>query len=309
MAETALERTARALDLIPFISKNPGWSIAELAEKFATTPSQIMKDLEMLFMCGLPGHSHLELIDLEIDEDYVSVRNAQNLTAPRSFNYLEVTALLLGLDSLLNQIIDDSLRSRAISLRKKMSTFLGHNSVIASVVGNGIVPSEIDHIIERALKTASVLDIEYRSSRTDSLSSRLIFPINSYLDRGHLYTIAFCQSAGEMRHFRNDRITSAKLVENLPLPEIPLSLSEKQAENEVVAKLSTINRFFTEENPTIVSSATEEGSHLVATFEINDLQWLAKALISLPGSVEIISPQSFRDLYNSKLDAILDLYR
>ena len=87
MAETALERTGSALDLIPFISNNPGWSIAALAEKFDTTPSQIMKDLEMLFMCGLPGYSHLELIDLEIDEDYVSVRNAQNLGRPRQLSF------------------------------------------------------------------------------------------------------------------------------------------------------------------------------------------------------------------------------
>ena len=50
MAETALERTSRALDLIPFVAANPGLSIEELAIKFESTPSQIFKDLEMLFM-------------------------------------------------------------------------------------------------------------------------------------------------------------------------------------------------------------------------------------------------------------------
>ena len=59
MVETALERTSRALDLIPFVATNPGMTIEELAAKFESTPSQIFKDLEMLFMCGLPGYSHL----------------------------------------------------------------------------------------------------------------------------------------------------------------------------------------------------------------------------------------------------------
>ena len=46
MAESALERTARALDLIPFLSNNPGLTINEIAEKFASSPAQIFKDLE-----------------------------------------------------------------------------------------------------------------------------------------------------------------------------------------------------------------------------------------------------------------------
>jgi proteasome accessory factor C len=308
MAETALERTERALDLIPFISKNPGWSIAALAEKFNTSPSQIMNDLEMLFMCGLPGYSHLELIDLEIDEDYVAVRNAQNLDSPRKLTYPEVVALLLGLDSLMNQIIDSQLLDRATQLRKTLSSFLGGQSSIASVVNERYEYSHIDILIQDAIKNGSALEIQYRSSRTDSMSERTIFPRSLYFDRGHLYTIAFCQKAGELRHFRNDRITRGTPIVDLPEPQI-LATSEAQILDQVVAELSTLNRFFIEENPSIISSTHEEGEHLLVTFEIADLHWLSKALISLPGPVQVISPVSFRDLYNAKLDAILDLYR
>ena len=308
MAETALERTERALDLIPFISTNPGWSIAALAEKFNTTPSQIMKDLEMLFMCGLPGYSHLELIDLEIDEDYVSVRNAQNLDRPRNFTYPEVVALLLGLDSVMNQIIEPQLLNRATQLRTRLSTFLGEQVSIATIVDERYEYSEFDLLIQNSMKSGCAVEIEYRSSRTDSLSQRTIFPMSSYFDRGHLYTIAFCQRAGELRHFRNDRITRATPMTDLPTPQI-LETSEGQAVDHIVAALSTLNRFFIEENPSIISSILEEGDQILVTFEIADLHWLSKALISLPGPVQVISPVSFRDLYNAKLDAILDLYR
>jgi len=308
VAETALERTERALDLIPFISKNPGRSIAALAEKFDTTPSQIMKDLEMLFMCGLPGYSHLELIDLEIDEDYVAVRNAQNLGRPRQLSFAEVVALLLGLDSLMSQIIDPQLLDRAQKLRNRLSTFLGDRSAIAAVVNERFNFSDTDRLINASIGSGSALKIEYRSSRTDSLSERVILPKSSYFDRGHLYTIAFCQKVGELRHFRNDRIAKATAALDALQEEIPSS--ERAALSyQVVAELSTLNRFFIEENPAIIASWQEENGHLTVTFEITDLQWLAKALIALPGTLKIISPDEFRDLYNSKLDAILDLYR
>ena len=64
MAETALTRTARALDLVPFVIENPGISVEELAQEFQVTPTQMLADLSMIFMCGLPGYSTLEMIDL-----------------------------------------------------------------------------------------------------------------------------------------------------------------------------------------------------------------------------------------------------
>ena len=309
MAESALERTARALDLIPFISKNPGWSVSELAEKFQTTPSQIMKDLEMLFMCGLPGYTHSELIDLEIYEEYVAVRNPQNLERPRNFSYSEVVALSLGLDSLRSQIADQGLIERAERLRTRLAQFLGQESSIATVLSTESTFTDIDLMIADAIKRGTGIEIEYRSARTDSLSTRTIFPESAYRERGHLYTIAFCQKVRELRHFRNDRIVSAT-----PIHESAKILKESAATTqdgnwEVIARLAPQNRFFVEENPSIITSVKEENVHLLVTFRIADQQWLVRNLISLPGAVEILSPSAFHDLLNSKIDAILELYR
>ena len=49
MAENALTRTARALDLVPYVIENPGISIEDLAKEFDTTSEQMIKDLEMIF--------------------------------------------------------------------------------------------------------------------------------------------------------------------------------------------------------------------------------------------------------------------
>ena len=63
MADNAIVRTSRALDLIPYIVEHPGITIEELSDAFGTSESEISQILNIVFMCGLPGYSHLELID------------------------------------------------------------------------------------------------------------------------------------------------------------------------------------------------------------------------------------------------------
>ena len=61
MSETAISRAVRTFDLIPYILNNPGVSIRELAEVFKTSEDQINTDLQLAFMCGLPGYTPYEL--------------------------------------------------------------------------------------------------------------------------------------------------------------------------------------------------------------------------------------------------------
>jgi len=312
MAETALERTSRALDLIPFVAANPGLSIEELALKFESTPSQIFKDLEMLFMCGLPGYTHLELIDMELEEDYVAIRNPQNLGKPRKLSRIETTSLTLGLDLLIPLIGDDELKEKAIDLRLRFTRLLNEEAEpIASVIqGSGQGASESDRLIAQALAKQSSIEISYRSASTDEISSRVIFPKTTYMERDHLYTIAFCSKAGEERHFRHDRILSVKAIEAGSAPkESHMSANEKRDLLEVKAILAPRNRYFLEAHRSIVESVIPHGSDLLATFSIGDYEWLLRELIALPGRVEVLGPPEFITEFHGRLDAVLSQYR
>jgi proteasome accessory factor C len=80
---TPVEKAARLLDLVPFISTHQGIALAELAEEFNLSESELLSDLNTLWMCGLPGYTPLELIDLEFESGYVSIRNAEVLQRVR----------------------------------------------------------------------------------------------------------------------------------------------------------------------------------------------------------------------------------
>jgi predicted DNA-binding transcriptional regulator YafY len=93
MAENAALRALRLLDLVPYVLRNPGISIKGLANHFEMSRDELIKDLNLLFMCGLPGYTPLELIDLSFEDGVVEVRDPQNLKAPRNFNESEALAL------------------------------------------------------------------------------------------------------------------------------------------------------------------------------------------------------------------------
>ena len=100
MVENAALRAIRLLDLVPYIVSHPGISIAELAREFSISRDEVLKDLNLLFLCGLPGYTPLELIDISFDEESVVIRDPQNLAAPRNLNESEALIARIALAAL-----------------------------------------------------------------------------------------------------------------------------------------------------------------------------------------------------------------
>ena len=80
-----LERTARLLDLVPYINSHQGISLKELADVFHVTQAQMTNDLTTLWMCGLPGYTPLELIDLSFDTGFVSIEMRKYLASLENY--------------------------------------------------------------------------------------------------------------------------------------------------------------------------------------------------------------------------------
>ena len=63
----AEEQVARMLRMVPYLSAHQGVAVTEVARVFGTTPNQVIRDLEVLQFCGLPGGYHDDLFDVDID--------------------------------------------------------------------------------------------------------------------------------------------------------------------------------------------------------------------------------------------------
>ncbi|HWN33518.1 MAG TPA: protein pafC, partial [Pseudonocardia sp.] len=66
-------RLPRLLSLVPYLLAHPGVRVAQAAADFGVTERQLRRDLELLWMCGLPGYGPGDLVDLSFAGETVTV--------------------------------------------------------------------------------------------------------------------------------------------------------------------------------------------------------------------------------------------
>jgi proteasome accessory factor C len=295
-----LERTARLLDLVPYISSHQGVSLKELSVVFGVTHAQMTDDLTTLWMCGLPGYTPLELMDLDFESGFVTIHNAETLAKPRSITFDEGAALLLGLDLLRSSISPDrsDLLMLIQQLSLRLSTLINLPSALsATPAANQQHTSEI----LQAIKSKSGVEISYHSLYRDELSTRRIYPIEVIESDGHQYLSSYCYTASDFRQFRIDRIQSAQsFVIDAEIPSPKFEATSFTSSIEVIAPSREISeRFKVDELQ--VNSTFE--------FESYSQQWIQRAVIASGGGVSLQSPPEIRSSIAGMAQSMLDRYK
>src|SRR5947199_10787777 len=94
---SSTERMPRLLALVPYLLARPGIRIDDAARDFGVSAKQLRRDLELLWMCGLPGYGPGDLIDLSFEGDAVTVTFDAGMNRPLRLTGGEATALLVEL--------------------------------------------------------------------------------------------------------------------------------------------------------------------------------------------------------------------
>ncbi len=310
MSETALDRVARALNLIPFIANNPGLSVVEIAARFNSSPTQISKDLSLLHMCGLPGYTHLELLDIDYeDPDYISVTEAQVLDQPRSLTQVEALTLVLGLQ-LLGELASDQGEALAIAaLRNRISHLFGEQLARKVTVADAIVDSPIARKISESISLHQHLIIHYNSASSDSVSERKIFPLEIVYHDGIGYVNAFATGAGELRTFRLDRIDEISVGEADPdFVEAVVRQERDQKSSEIEIEMGRDGFFFMEKHNEIVTSFHEIGERFRITLSVTSGEWITRTLLAWPSQITIVRPAELAEAIRERIASALANY-
>lgn len=308
MVETAITRTARALDLVPFVIEHPGISVEDLAQEFGVTTTQIVSDLSMIFMCGLPGYSTLEMIDLSYEDGYVSIIDPQVLDRPRNLSKSEIISLSLALDSLASlRTENDPLLFAIRTLQGKLRSTISDAIATIPVIQNTEVKSPLLPICEAAVATGSGIAITYLSATSDKKSERTILPESIYSEHGFLYLRAWCYLTESTRTFRMDRIISAEPISVSNLP----SAGEHIAKEEFVARLRILSsaKFFYEQNISLLALESEDENFILASIQLRDSEWLTRTLLGYGSAIEVLSPPELVNELKKRAQATLELYR
>jgi proteasome accessory factor C len=251
-------------------------------------------------MCGLPGYTPLELMDLDFESGYVNISNAPTLAKPRSVTFDEGVALILGLDLLRASIPTDrsDLLEKIDSLSARLSSIINLNSTFSVVAP---VNQGVSAAIDEALASRSSLEIEYHSMYRDEITQRTIFPIEIIEVEGQQYLSSYCYSASDFRQFKLDRIQKAVVTqESKTIPEDATDTQRINSRLKVLKPTREIAERFSRQD--LIAGSEFD-------FQTYSQQWLERSILSSGDGVALLTPPEIRASIAQMAQSMLDRYK
>lgn len=216
MSGSVADRLPRLLALVPYLLARPGIAVAEAAQDFGVSEEQLRKDLELLWVCGLPGHGPGDLIDLSFDEDTIVVTYDAGISRPLRLTADEALALMVALRTLADV---PGLAGRDAVERALEKVEAASGGTSASGVAVRVEAAERSlGIVQRALDEHKVLHLSYYSATRDASTERDVDPMRLLLVEGRSYLEAWCRRAEGVRLFRLDRVDDARILDEPAAP-------------------------------------------------------------------------------------------
>lgn len=307
------ERLPRLLALVPYLQAHPGITMEEAAADFGVTPTQIDRDLRLLWMCGLPGHGPGDLIDLSFDGDTVSVIFDAGMSRPLRLTAEEALALVVALRTLAETpgVVDTDAVQRALA---KVEQAAG------SEVDDTTVAIALDHttrlvpVLQRALDERRALLLRYYTVTRDETTERVVDPLRLFEMDGHSYLEAWCRSAEGMRVFRVDRMEHVEQLDEpaAPPPQAQLrNLDEgvfQPASEHLLAMLRLAPAYFWVADYYPTEEVAEADGLLQVSLRVADPAWVRALVLGSAGQVEVLSPDWLADSIHGEAAAALAAY-
>jgi proteasome accessory factor C len=314
MSANAVTQLGRLLALIPWLLSRPGVGLSEAAAEFGVSEEQLRADLELAFMCGLPGHLPDDLIDVSLEGDHIVVSNADTIARPLRFAPDETVALLVGLRSLAdlptpagNDALDRVLAKLERAAGDAANT---HRQVSVKIQSAVDADASARESIGVALRDGRRITLEYYVPARDEVTLRDVDPVRLLLVEGHGYLEGWCYLAEDWRLFRLDRVQSVTLLEtgvnvHAQPEDRDRAFDSEAAPWRVRLALEPRASWLLEAFP---AEVIEREPQLVVELPVGDLGWARQLLLQLGGSARPLAPIELVDGVRSEAEAALAAY-
>jgi proteasome accessory factor C len=293
----ASERLKRLLVVVPYVLRNPGVALADLSRLFHVPERELLEDLNLLFVSGLPPYGPGDLIDVQVEEGRVWIDVADYFSRPIRLTRSEALALYLRGTALLGAPSLEEAPVLASALRK-LEAGLGPDTLgsLAGRVEVGLGGQAANALAEvrRAVERRERVRIEYYSASRDELTARSIDPEHVFMAIGNWYVVAWDHASNEERLFRADRIRSVEPVGETFDPRGLAGVGRPlytRSERDIPVRLALGPgaRWVAEYYETEGRKDLDDGS-MEVTLPVKDLPWVAKLILRLGGEARVLEP-------------------
>jgi proteasome accessory factor C len=322
----AKDQVARLLTLVPYLHAHGQVRLDDAARALGLPPDQLLSDLKVLLMCGLPGGYPDDLIDVDLDalegpeaDGVIRVSNADYLARPLRLSPTEATAIIVALRALRSGARDDTREvvDRALA---KLEAAAAEGSAAPQIDPGEEDPTRVDLArleadLQEAVTRQRQVRLSYYVPSRDEQSERTVDPRGVVTAHGFRYLDAWCHSAEAPRLFRLDRIQRAEVLDRgiETAPEAPRDLSDglfARADDTtlVTLRLAPQARWIVEYYP-VEAVRSRRGGRLEVDLKVADERWLRRLLLRLAPHAEVVAPSEFADTFTAAAQDALSLYR
>jgi proteasome accessory factor C len=313
---SAREQVPRMLALVPYLRSRNGVPVEQVAADFGVTTAQIIKDLNVLWFCGLPEAVTGEMIDIDMDalegDGVVHLDNAEFLERPLRLTVAEALSLVVALRTL-----------RESAAPAEMPTIESALAKLESAAGDGAAASaavqvhierpdpDVHDTVQEALKQGRRIHLAYVVPSRDERTERDVEPLRLLMAEGRTYLEAWCLRVDDVRLFRLDRVEDARMLDEPVQPrdvrsrDLSAGLFQPGDDAiEAVLDLEAPARWIAEQH--LIDEAVEQPDGLLRIrLRVADLGWLRRLVLRQGGSVRVVSPPVLaQDVQQAANDAL-----
>lgn len=285
------ERFKRLLLLVPYVLKRPGVSLSEVCNRFGIKKSELIADLNILFVCGLPGYGPGDLIEYETDGNHLWIRMADYFSRPLRLTPAEGLLLYSGAKALAAVGEADPALEKAV---ERLREALGPEALTRISVG--LEEAGEIKVIRQGLESRRKIHLVYQSQSKDEVTERNVDPWALFISGGRWYLVGWCHRVKDERIFRLDRIRSAEVLdESAEIPE-DFDLTkyrdvyvESADAIPVVIDISPEASWVPDYYPLVQQEALDDGWTRIS-LTVGGVAWLERLLLRLGQQARVVEP-------------------
>ena len=305
----------RLLALVPYLLARPGIRLAEVATDFGVSEERLRKDLNLLWVCGLPGHGPGDLIDVEFEGETVTLTEPAGVTRPLRLTVDEALALIVALRALADTpgLDERDAVDRALAkVEQAAGSAAGPaHRVEISVEGEArVLP-----VVQSALEQHRRLHLSYYVPGRDETTERDVDPMRLLLVEGRSYLEAWCRRVEGVRLFRLDRVHEVQLLDEPATPPAdvqPRDLSQglfRPGPDDLLVTLALrpAAAWVADYHPCESVTESPDGG-LVVRLRARDTGWVRRLVLRLGDQGRVLAPEEVAEAVRADAARALEAY-